>query len=105
MNLHEAKVCYSATYDAGNNSETAHTNKLVASNYRRGFPSSIRIQPNCHRNWHHQTIVTGVLINPGVNALAASRTTFAPYSNRLSTSLVNSNKYWNTTTFSTTPTC
>ena len=54
-------MCYSATYDAGNNSETAHTSISVALSYRHGFPRSIRIQPNCHRNWHHQALVTGVL--------------------------------------------
>ena len=40
-NPHEAKVCYSVTYDAGNNSETLHTNNVVAKNYRAGFRRSI----------------------------------------------------------------
>jgi hypothetical protein len=48
-NPHEAEVCYSVTYDAGNNSETVHTNNAVAKNYRDGFRRSIRFWPKRHR--------------------------------------------------------
>jgi hypothetical protein len=66
-NPHEAKVCYSATYDAGNNSETAHTDNVVARNYRDGFRRSNRFWLNSQRNWHYYAKATNVVSRRGAN--------------------------------------
>lgn len=60
-NPHEAKVCYSVTYNAGDNSETLHTNNVVAKNYRDGFRRSNRFWPKSQGKWHYRAKATNVV--------------------------------------------
>ena len=66
-NPHEAKVCYSVTYDAGDNSETWHTNNTVAENYREGFRRSNRFRPNSQRKRHSHGKSTNVVRHRDAN--------------------------------------